>query len=170
VSEYRIEPWSPGDLSLLERLLGDPAMMEHLGGAQSSEKIGRRQERYLALQGEGPEKMFKIVEASTGEGVGSVGFWEREWGGTQVYETGWMVLPEFQGRGIATTATARVIELVRAEGKHRFLHAFPSVENAASNAICRKLGFELLDEHDFEYPKDSGNVLHCNNWRLDLFE
>jgi RimJ/RimL family protein N-acetyltransferase len=170
VSEYRIEPWSAGDLPLLERLLGDPEIMEHLGGAQSAEKIAQRQERYIALQGEGPEKMFKIVEASTGEGVGSVGYWERAWDGAQVYETGWMVLPEYQGRGIATTATAQVIELLRAEAKHRFLHAFPSVENAASNAICRKLGFGLLDEHDFEYPKGSGNVLHCNDWRLDLFE
>ena len=78
------------------------------------------------------------------------------------------MLREFQGRGIATIATAQVIELVRAEGKHRFLYAYPSVENGPSNAICRKLGFELLDEHAFEYPKGSGTVLHCNDWRLDL--
>ena len=30
--EYRIEPWGEDDLPLLDRLLGDPAMMEHLGG------------------------------------------------------------------------------------------------------------------------------------------
>ena len=168
--EFRIDPWGPDDLPLLERLLGDPEVMEHLGGAESPEKIAERQERYVRLGGRGADKMFRVVEASTGEGVGSVGYWEREWLGGQVYETGWMVLPDFQGRGIATTATAQVIELVRGEGKHRYLHAFPSVENAASNAICRKLGFELLDEHDFEYPKDSGHVMHCNDWRLDLFE
>ena len=166
--EFRIEPWGEGDLPLLERLLGDPAMMEHLGGPESPEKIAQRQERYIGLQGEGPDKMFKIVEAATGESVGSVGYWERDWLGGHVYETGWSVLREFQGRGIATIATAQVIELVRAEGKHRFLHAFPGVENGPSNAICRKLGFELLDEHDFEYPKGSGTVLHCNDWRLDL--
>ena len=46
------------------------------------------------------------------------------------------------------------------------MHAFPAVENAPSNAICRKLGFTLLDEHDFEYPP--GTVMRCNDWRLDL--
>jgi len=143
-------------------------MTEHLGGPESTEKIADRHRRYLAPPVDGTEKMFKIVEAATGEGVGSVGYWEREWDGGQVYETGWMVLPEFQGRGVATIATAQVIEVVRANRKHRFLHAFPAIENAASNAICRKLGFELRDELDFEYPPGSENVLHCNDWRLDL--
>ena len=77
--EFRIEPWGEGDLPLLERLLGDPAMMEHLGGPESPEKIAQRQERYIGLQGEGPDRMFKIVEAATGESVGSVGYWERDW-------------------------------------------------------------------------------------------
>ena len=29
----RLQPWGPGDRDLLGRLLGDPAMMTHLGGA-----------------------------------------------------------------------------------------------------------------------------------------
>jgi hypothetical protein len=48
--------------------------------------------------------------------------------------------------------------------KHRFLLAYPPVENAPSNAICRKLGFTLLGATDYEYPK--GNPLRCNDWRL----
>jgi RimJ/RimL family protein N-acetyltransferase len=79
------------------------------------------------------------------------------------------VLPEFQGRGIATTATAQAIELMKAERKHQFLHAYPSAENDASNAICRKLGFELVGLGEYEFPKDSGNIMRCNDWRLDLF-
>jgi RimJ/RimL family protein N-acetyltransferase len=169
LSEYVVEPWAVGDLPLLERLLGDPAMMEHLGGPESPEKIAERHERYLARRGSGPDRMFKVVDSASGESVGSVGYWEREWRGEQVYETGWQVLPEFQGRGIATVATAQAIELARSERKHRSLHAFPSIENGASNTICRKLGFELLGEHDFEYPKGSGNVMRCNDWRLELF-
>jgi RimJ/RimL family protein N-acetyltransferase len=42
------------------------------------------------------------------------------------------------------------------------------VDNQASNAICRKLGFELVDVEEYEYPKGSGNILRCNDWRLDL--
>ena len=80
------------------------------------------------------------------------------------------MLPAFQGRGIASTATGLAISSAREDGRHRFMHAFPSVEDPPSNAICRKLGFTLLGAMDFEYPPGSGNMLRCNDWRLDLLE
>jgi RimJ/RimL family protein N-acetyltransferase len=163
----RIETWGDGDLPLLEQIMGDPEMTKHLGGPESPDKIAERQRRYERIEDAGTGRMFKIVDDATGEAAGSVGYWEREWRGEQVYETGWSVLPGFQGRGIAGAATALAIDAARAERTHRFLHAFPSVENAASNAICRKLGFELLGEVEFEYPK--GSFMQCNDWRLDLF-
>ena len=165
---YRIEPWGEDDLPLLHQLLGDPTMMEHLGGPESPEKIEERHGRYLEEHGDRPATMFRVVETATGESVGSVGYWERESHEGQVFETGWMVLPEFQGRGIATEATRQVIDLCRAERTHRYLYAYPSVDNEPSNAICRKLGFELVDDEEYEYPQGSGNILHCNDWRLDL--
>jgi RimJ/RimL family protein N-acetyltransferase len=167
---FRIEPWGEDDLPLLRKLMGDPSMTEHLGGPESPEKIVGRQQRYERLPGAGEGRMFKIVEAATSESVGSVGYWERESDEGRVYETGWMVLPAFQGRGVATSATSQVIERARAERRHRYLYAYPSVDNAASNAICEKLGFVLVDVSDYEYPKDSGNIMRCNDWRLDLFE
>jgi RimJ/RimL family protein N-acetyltransferase len=78
-------------------------------------------------------------------------------------------LPEHQGRGIATIGTAQAIELARAEQRHRSLWAYPSVDNGASNAICRKLGFELVETEEFEYPPRSGKIMRCNNWRLELY-
>jgi RimJ/RimL family protein N-acetyltransferase len=59
-----------------------------------------------------------------------------------------------------------VIDEARRQRRHRYLHAFPGVENEPSNAICRKLGFELLEALEFEYPP--GNSMRCNDWRLDL--
>ncbi|HZL65321.1 MAG TPA: GNAT family N-acetyltransferase [Thermoleophilia bacterium] len=163
----RLEPWGDGDLPLLTRLLGDQAMTEHIGGPESPEKLAERQARYAKPGGPGEGRMFKIVDAASGDGIGSVGYWEREWRGGQAYETGWSVLPEFQGQGIAREATARVIGLAAAERKHRFLHAFPSVDNAPSNAICRRLGFTLLGPVDVEYPP--GREMRSNDWRLDLW-
>jgi RimJ/RimL family protein N-acetyltransferase len=160
VAEVLIEPWGSGDLGLLEQLVGDPAMMEHLGGPESTGKIAERQERY-EKPGSG---MFKIL--CDGEACGSVGFWEREWRGRTAWETGWAVIPSFQGRGIAAAATAMALERARASGEHRFVHAFPAVDNPASNAICRKLGFMLLEACRFEYPP--GNWMLCNDWQLDL--
>ena len=159
-----LEPWEAGDEPLLHKLLGDPAMMEHLGGAESPEKIADRHQRYLTLP-EG-DRMFKIV-SDDGEAVGSVGYWQTEHHNEPVYETGWFVLPAFQGRGIATAATRQAIELAAAERRNRWIHAFPSVTNPASNAICRKLGFELVEaDMEFEYPK--GHLLVVNDWRLEL--
>ena len=77
------------------------------------------------------------------------------------------MIPAFQCRRIGAEATSQAIELTRDEREHRFLLAYPPVENAPSNAICRKLGFTLLGTTDYEFP--NGNPLPCNDWRLDLF-
>ena len=77
------------------------------------------------------------------------------------------MIPAFQGRGIAGAATAAVIDTARAERTHRSMYAYPSVDNPASNAICRRLGFTLLEAREFEYPP--GHFMQCNVWRLELF-
>jgi RimJ/RimL family protein N-acetyltransferase len=158
----RIEPWGPGDLHILEKSMGRPEMTTYIGGPESPEKLAERHARY-----ERPgSRQYKIVDVATGEGIGWVGYWERMRQDRRVFETGWSVLPGHQGRGIASTATAQLLEKARAEGSLRYVHAYPSVENAPSNAICRKLGFTLMGEHDFEFPP--GNWMRCNDWRFDL--
>jgi RimJ/RimL family protein N-acetyltransferase len=166
-TDINIRLWSESDLPLLERLMGDSIMTTHLGGPETPEQIRKRHERYCKLSDSDKGRMFVIVDGSVA--VGSVGYWETEWQGQLVWETGWSVLPEFQGQGIATKATAAAVEQARAEAKHRFIHAFPSVENTASNAICRKVGFTLQGEVEFEYWRVPGNFMRCNDWRLDLF-
>jgi RimJ/RimL family protein N-acetyltransferase len=165
-SAVRIEPWGAGDLPLLEQTMGDPEFTKHLGGPESHEKLAERQTRYERLADSGKGRMFKIVDVATGQAVGSVGYWERERHGEEVFEIGWGVLPAFQGRGIASAATAQAIAMAKADGKHRFLHAFPSVDNPPSNALCRTLGFTLVETDEFEYPR--GSFMRCNDWRLDL--
>ena len=159
-----LEPWGSDDLPLLERLMGDPRMTEHLGGPESPEKLADRQKRYALPD----SKQYRIVDDDTGQGVGYVGYWEREAHGEGVYEIGWSVLPAFQGRGYATAAMGLVLDLIRAAGDRRYVHAYPAVENGPSNALCRTLGFELQGTFEYVYPPGSGNVLRCHDWRLDL--
>jgi RimJ/RimL family protein N-acetyltransferase len=161
----RIELWSEDDLPLLRRTVGDPDMTRYIGGPESEEALADRHARYVKDAESGDGRMFKIIDEASGESIGSVGYWDRD-ADEDLYEAGWFVLPEFQGRGVATAAMRLVIDRAQADGKHRYLHAYPSVDNAASNALCATLGFELLGASDFEYPP--GNKLRCNDWRLDL--
>ncbi|MEV0447289.1 GNAT family N-acetyltransferase [Streptomyces sp. NPDC050600] len=185
----RLEPWSEEDFWLL-RAMNAPELMEHLGGPETEEQLAARQLRYERLSAD-PDRagcMFRIVLLPEEKAAGAIGFWEHVEDpgtpstpdaagtpstpdtpgtpGTSVYETGWTVLPGFQGRGVATAATLAVVERARAEGRFPHLHAYPSTENAPSNAVCRKAGFTLLTEREFEYPP--GRRMRCNDWRLAL--
>ncbi|NOU84703.1 GNAT family N-acetyltransferase [Paenibacillus sp. LMG 31460] len=163
--QVRIEPWAEADLALLYRM-NVPEMLEHLGGPETEEQILARHKRYVEIGGKGTGRMFSIVLLPELEAVGNIGYWERVWQEETVYEIGWGVLPTFQGRGIASAATAAAVASARAEQKNRYIHAFPSVDNPASNAICRKLDFKFNAECSFEYPP--GSFMSCNDWRLDL--
>jgi RimJ/RimL family protein N-acetyltransferase len=137
--------------------------MAQVGGPETPEKIAERHTRYA----EPGSRQFKIVDPDSGDGVGWVGYWEREWGGDEVYEAGWSLLAAFHGRGLASAAATELIAAARAEQERRFMHAFPGPENGPSNAICRKVGFTRIGECDFEYPK--GVFVRSNDWRYDLF-
>ncbi len=141
VSEPTVElqPYAECDLPLLERA-NSPEMTEHLGGPESEEQIKQRHQRYLASPPSGQAQMFRIVRSPQAEPVGIIGYWEKTWRGELAWEAGWSVFPEYQGRGVAVAATRALIAKVQPEKEHRFLYAFPSVDNPPSNAICRKLG------------------------------
>ena len=162
-----LAPWIEDDLPVLEQTMGDAEMLTYLGGvAETHEQLVARNAKFAALPSTGTGEMFTIVDDETGEKLGSVGYWDKEWRDDVVYETGWLVARAFQGRGAATAAMSQLIERLRQNSGRRYLHAFPHVDNVPSNAICRKLGFTLLEETEFEYPK--GSFMMCNDWRLDL--
>ena len=159
-----LRPWSEEDLGLLNRLLGDPRMMTHLGGPETPEQIEARHVRYLAMRGQDRGEMLVIL--SDDRAVGSIGYWESEWKGETIWETGWSVVPEAQGKGVAKAALRALLERLRSVHPRRRLHAFPNLENAASNGLCASLGFSSLGEVRFEYPK--GHFMFCNDWVFDL--
>ena len=161
--DLHIVRWSD-DLALMTALNGDPEQMAYVGGAETAEKIADRN----AQCARDPHQ-FRIVDAASGAGVGWVGFWPTESHGTPIYEIGWSVLRAFQGRGFATRATALMLEVARAvpDRPERAVHAYPGVDNAPSNAVCRKLSFTLIEaDKTLEYPP--GSMMVVNDWRLAL--
>jgi RimJ/RimL family protein N-acetyltransferase len=161
---FRLEAWDER-APLLQRRANTPEMQAFLAGVEPEEALVSRHQRILDGMRDGNTEMFLIVLDEAGP-VGSVGYWEKEWGGETVYEFGWKVLPEYQGRGLAGQALARALAHAAGRGRFRWGHAFPRTDNTASNGLCRRAGFELLGEVDFEFPK--GNPLRCNDWRHDL--
>jgi RimJ/RimL family protein N-acetyltransferase len=106
-----------------------------------------------------------VPDADRAVAAGSVCIWDHEWNGETISEMGWMVLPEHQGRGLATEAVRTMLRKAQEENRWQVIHAFPAVTNAPSNAICRKTGFEKLEEVDID---GWGGTLRCNHWRIDL--
>jgi len=163
--DMRLEPWDER-APALERVANVPEMKVHLGGVETERAMLDRHERIRAIGRDDRGSMFLVLLAGEPDPVGSVGYWEREWRGETVYETGWKVLPAFQGRGLAVAATVAALGHAAARGRHRWMHAFPQVSNAASSGVCRRAGFVLLGESDFEYP--AGNPIVSHDWRYDL--
>ena len=165
---FRLEPWDERGLTL-ERRANTAVMKVYLGGLESDETMIARHERILAFGWAGTGRMFLIVVPGEVEPVGSTGYWERQWPDRTVYEMGWKVLPAWQGRGLAAAATVAVIEIAATEGRHRWAHAYPKTDNAASNGVCRNAGFAgfaLVGGTEIEYPP--GHPIRCHDWRYDL--
>lgn len=165
MDEVSLRPWSADDLDLLRRA-NAPELMGHLGGPETDEQVIARHERYARGRREGSSWMSAIVTPDHPEGVGTIGFWPCDHHGRAAFEAGWAVLPEHQGHGIAGAALRLLIEEARAVDPARELLAFPRVDNAPSNAICRRAGFRLDGVEEFEYPK--GTWLPSNVWVLPL--
>lgn len=140
-------------------------MMGELGGPLASDVIGRVLQRQVDLVESGGAWVLKILPDTSDDGAGSVCIWESSFEGEPIDEIGWMILPEFQGRGLATAAVGAIFDRARLEGRWDVIHAFPGVANGPSNAICRKMGFAQVEEADVEYAE---RLLRCNHWRMTL--
>jgi RimJ/RimL family protein N-acetyltransferase len=152
----QLHPYRDDDIWLTEALETDAGVMRELGGPVDRERIPEIHRRRL-----GDPWWLTIVPAPGQRAVGTIGVWETRHDGETLHETGWMVLPAHQGRGIAGAALRLLIERIEADGTIPSIHAFPPVTNAPSNALCRKAGFALLGETDFVY---AGRDLRCNHW------
>lgn len=156
------------DLPLYERVYRDPRMLKHLGGVPfPQEGLAPKLQRDVESIRRGAAWIFKIIpdEEDEERAAGSVCIWESRVHDELMNEIGWSILPEFQRQGLATRAVSALLERARDAGRWDIIHAFPSVTNTASNAICRKMGFELLEEVDLEW---SGHALRCNHWLLKI--
>ncbi|MEU8542602.1 GNAT family N-acetyltransferase [Streptomyces sp. NPDC048717] len=157
---------TPDDVDAYIRMRCDPVMTADLGGPLPRElqadKV-RRDARDAAADVSWI-KMIVPDEGAPGVVAGTVVIWSHDTEEGPLSEIGWMVLPGFQGRGLAKRATRALLERARDEDRWGVVHAFPATGNGASNGICRSLGFRLVGEQEVPF---AGRVLRSNHWAID---
>lgn len=158
----QLRPVRLDDVALYERLRCDPEMMAELGGPVPREGIPAKVASDVADVEADRAWIFVVEEDDLA--VGHVCIWDHDEDDEVVNEIGWMVLPEFQGRGLGREATRAILDRARTDGRWDVVHAFPSVTNAPSNGICRSLGFEFVGTADVLAFDD--RPLRVNHWRL----
>jgi RimJ/RimL family protein N-acetyltransferase len=160
----RLVDYTEADLELSIALESDPEVMTELGGPRPIEAIEKAHGGRVGPLADGGI-WVKIVPGDDDVAAGTIGVWRSSWEGNQIWEAGWMLLPSFQGRGLASRALAMLLARVCEDPAFDLVHAFPGVTNGASNGLCRKAGFELLGESEVEF---SGRPLRVNHWVLNL--
>lgn len=109
---------------------GKPVVEEFIGWRNAAIMAG-----HWALRGFG---LFVVEDKSSGKFAGRVGPWmPRGWPG---FEVGWGIAPEFRGRGYAVEAARASIDWAFATFDiDEIIHCIDQ-ENAASQAVARRLG------------------------------
>ena len=157
-------PYADEHRGLTEALELDPEVMKDLGGPVDPADLDRVHRMRVETVARG-EWYFVIVAEEDGPPVGAIGIWESTVAGSALHEVGWMVLPEFQGRGIATEALGLLIARARSDPRYDAVHAFPGASNVPSNALCRNAGFTHTEELEVKFRD---RPLRVNHWELDV--
>ncbi|MFF1838201.1 GNAT family N-acetyltransferase [Streptomyces sp. NPDC058231] len=157
---------SPGDVDAYVRMRCDPAMMADLGGPLPREGMADKVRRD-ARQAAADLAWLKMIvpDPATPDLVaGTVTIWSHDTDDGPISEIGWMVLPDFQGQGLGKRAVRTLLQQARDEDRWDIVHAFPATSNAASNGICRSVGFRFVSEASVTF---AGQVLKTNHWVMD---
>lgn len=168
-----LRPYEEADFAFLFSLHSDAEVTRYLYFGPSSEsevretlakKLGRR-----ALRTAGDPLNLVAVLRETGERVGEATlFWtsEEHRGG----EVGYLVHPEHRGRGYATEMSAEMLRVGFEDLGLRRIVARLDARNAASAAVCERLGMRLeahLVENEFvkgEWCSELDYALLTDEW------
>jgi RimJ/RimL family protein N-acetyltransferase len=140
-----LRPWRGDDIAPNTAMLSDPDTARFITPDRkpvTNELNGWRNAAIMAghwvLYGAG---MFVVEEKSSGQFTGRVGPWfPPTWPG---FEVGWGIAKEFRGKGYAIEAARAAIDWAFASFEiDQVVHSIDP-ENAASQAVARRLGAEI---------------------------
>ena len=102
---------------------------------------------------------FVAVDKESNKSVGLCGFdFKKEGRGRHIVDIGWVVHPDYQGRGIATDLVRTTLNFAKKKGFKR-AEAEIAVPNKASVKIAKKLGFKIEGRKVKSFLLDNGKYV-----------
>lgn len=155
-----MRPFEETDAEGLFLLDSNPEVMKYVGGVVSTE-IEQSRQMIEFIQNQYKENgvgRLAVIEKSSNILIGWSGlkYLTKEINGMKnVYELGYRFLPEYWGKGYATETAIAALNYAFNEIKTDVVYAMAVTENAGSNRVLQKLGFEelgtFLDDGDLCY-------------------
>jgi [ribosomal protein S5]-alanine N-acetyltransferase len=146
---------SLADLDFVAAMLADPEVMRYYPKCycrEESEIWIQRQAKRYARHGHG---LWLVLEEATGQPVGQVGLLIQNLRGVEEKEVAYLVHRPFWHRGFATEAARACRDYAFTELARPRVLALIRPENAASQAVARKLGMEAdlqaIEHSGFEH-------------------
>lgn len=136
--EIQIRKMTMDDLGPLHRLLSDPETMRYLEPPFSMEQT----EKFLAEAGLGDPPLVYAVMVRE-RFAGYVIYHPYDEGSMEI---GWVLLPEYRGKGYASELTRILSERAEREGKQAVIECVP--EQKVSKRIAEKNGFVYCGRTD----------------------
>lgn len=128
----KIRKLAEDDLPSLHRLLSNEAVMRFLEALFTEVET----QRFLQDAGLADPPLIYAVDNAAGDFVGYMIFHPYE---GSFDELGWVLLPNFWGRGYAQRITGAAIQLAQKNGRNLLIECAP--EQAVSRHIAKKFGF-----------------------------
>lgn len=152
-----------GDLKFLQQITQTGGWLANIGprGTESLDGARAYLERSFLTPYQTHGCGMWVIELD-GDAVGLSGIVVRP--GTEFPDLGYALLPEFEGRGIATLAGQLVLQWASESGRWSHLDAYTMPHNEASNNVLRRLGFEDLGIVHLEAFKGEPS----QHWRKSL--
>jgi len=148
---FKFVPFKEQDYPDYRALTGNPKIMEMITGGPLSEAESRAHFDSLLQQNQMEKGFgnFRIINESNNDFMGLAKLVRREKGEKEV-EIGFMLMEKYQGKGIASVATRRLIDFARKDGGILRVKAVLDPLNKASRKILVREGFisEFIGEID----------------------
>ena len=151
VEDLKLEKMEAKDFVVHDLLVSNEKVMKMVSGkAMNPDEARDKFNKILQANSIHPDLgYFKITNSQTGKfiGVGKIELKDKH---STEAELGYLILPEFWGKGIAGKVATKLIELAREEKQLYKLYAIIDPENIPSRKILENNGFSSKEFKDFD--------------------